>query len=128
MKRRLSAAIFLLAWTAGSVYAQPVDAHAEKIKDIRKMINLTGGTRIVDQMFTAMSANFKDPKQQEVFAEFRKEFDIGSLLDILIPTYDKFFTAEDIKGIIRFYESPLGQKFIDTQPKVMADCMPKIMQ
>jgi hypothetical protein len=128
MKLYLAVAGIVLSTMAGPLAAQPADAHAEKIAAIRKMIELTGGARIIDQMFNSMAASFKDPKQQEFLQQFRKELDVNQIYDIMIPAYDKNLSGEDIKGIVLFYQSPLGQKLLEAQPKIMADSMPKIME
>src|SRR5579872_4014432 len=120
MKSILSLTCIVLGVTAGSVFAQPADEHAEKIANIRKMISLSGGQKIVDQMFGAMAANFKDPKQQEFFQQFRKEIDINQIYDMMIPAWDKYLTGDDIKDIIRFYESPAGKRLLAAQPQIMA--------
>ncbi len=119
-------AVALLCGPVG--YAQTPAPANEKIENIRKLIRLTGGTKIIDQMFNAMAANFSDPKQQQVFAEFRKEFDPNQIFEMLVPAYDKYLSAEDVKQVLAFYESPAGQKMLEAQPKIMADSMPKIMQ
>ncbi len=118
----------LLTLGAGTAGAQPADEHAEKIANIRKMIDLTGGTRVVNQMFDAMAANFKDPKQQELFAQARKELDISQIYEIMIPAWDKYLTGDDIKAILAFYRTPAGQNLLVAQPKIMGECMPAIMQ
>ena len=128
MKSCFAAACILAGMSAGQLAAQPADEHAEKIQNIRKMIALTGGARIIDQMFAGMAANMKDPKQQEFLKEFQKELDINQIYDIMIPAWDKFLSSDDIKDIIRFYESPAGKRLLDAQPKIMGESMPKIMQ
>jgi hypothetical protein len=108
--------------------AQNPPQSSEKTANIRKLISLTGGTKIIDQMFSAMAANFADPKQKHIFEEFRKEFDATQIFEILVPAYEKFFSADDVKAVLHFYESPPGQKLLEAQPKIMAETMPKIMQ
>ncbi|WP_244142171.1 DUF2059 domain-containing protein [aff. Roholtiella sp. LEGE 12411] len=36
----------------------------------------------------------------------------------LIPVYAKYFTNEDIKQMIAFYETPLGKKTISVLPQI----------
>ena len=43
------------------------------------------------------------------------------LVDMLIPIYDKYFSAEEVKGLVKFYETPLGQKSISALPKMMVE-------
>ena len=37
-----------------------------------------------------------------------------------MPLYDKYFSAQEVKDLIRFYESPIGQKTITVLPELMA--------
>ena len=128
MRSFLPLTALLVTMTAGSLLAQPADEHSEKIANIRKMIQLTGGAKIVDQIFDSMSASFKDPKQQEFFRQFRQELDINQLYELIIPAYDKYLSGDDIKEIVHFYQTPTGQRLLDAQPKIMADFMPKVNQ
>ena len=128
MRYFLSLTVLILSLSAGSLLAQPADEHSEKVANIRKMIQLTGGAKIVDQIFDSMTANFKDPKQQEFFRQFRQELDINQLYELIIPAYDKYLSGDDIKEIVRFYQTPTGQRLLDAQPKIIGDFMPKVNQ
>ncbi|MBS1839954.1 MAG: TonB family protein [Acidobacteria bacterium] len=44
------------------------------------------------------------------------EFTEGAVL-----AYSKYFTDDDIKELIKFYQTPIGQKFNDVLPKLMPD-------
>ena len=44
-----------------------------------------------------------------------------SLLNALVVTYDKYFSDEDIKGLIQFYQTPLGQKALNNLPKIASE-------
>lgn len=43
------------------------------------------------------------------------------LLEMLIPIYDKYYTNEDLEGIIAFYSTPLGQKLLKNSPDVLRE-------
>lgn len=38
------------------------------------------------------------------------------LLDLLVPIYARTFSDEEIKGLIRFYETPLGRRYSGALP------------
>lgn len=40
--------------------------------------------------------------------------------------YSKVFTADEIQGLIDFYNAPLGQKLLEKQPELMAATMQKM--
>ena len=53
--------------------------------------------------------------------KFRSNIDLSQLLDLAVPIYDKYFSDEEIKGLIKFYESPLGHKTVSMLPKIMSE-------
>jgi len=38
-----------------------------------------------------------------------------------VPAYDRYYTHEEIKGLIQFYGTPLGQKMISVLPKLTGE-------
>ncbi|MGH8114727.1 MAG: DUF2059 domain-containing protein, partial [Rhodanobacteraceae bacterium] len=36
----------------------------------------------------------------------------------LVPIFAKYYTDADVRGMIAFYKTPLGQKVIATNPKI----------
>jgi len=48
------------------------------------------------------------------------------LEEVMYPLYDKYFTADDLKGVIAFYKSPAGQKFIGATPQLSIELMTKM--
>jgi hypothetical protein len=56
------------------------------------------------------------------FEKFHSKLDSEKLLDLAIPVYDKYLSDEDVKGLIQFYSTPLGQKAINTVPKLVSEC------
>ena len=48
----------------------------------------------------------------------RGNVEFPKLLDAAIPVYDKYFSDEDIKGLILFYQSPLGKKTLSVLPQI----------
>ena len=45
------------------------------------------------------------------------------LLSRMVPIYQSHFTADDVAGLLKFYQSPLGQKVIAQMPLAMAEGM-----
>jgi len=43
------------------------------------------------------------------------------MIDLAVPLYDKYYTTEDIKGLIQFYETPLGRKTVKALPSLMGE-------
>ena len=55
------------------------------------------------------------------FEKFRSKRDPANLMNLVIPIYDKYYSDEDIRGLIQLYQTPLGKKMLSTLPNVMAE-------
>jgi hypothetical protein len=51
-------------------------------------------------------------------ASYQKKFDADQITEQLVGIYDKHFTDDEIKGLLQFYGSPLGQKVAGEMPKI----------
>jgi len=102
-----------------------------KEADIRSLLELVGAKDAIEdaagnateqyrQKVIESSAN-TDRAQAFVntyLADFQKKFDANAVNDELVGIYDKHFSDEEIKGLLEFYGSPLGQKVAAELPKV----------
>jgi uncharacterized protein len=52
-----------------------------------------------------------------------EEFKQVNFNTMYIDLYDKYFTNEEIKGLIQFYESPVGRKAIEVLPAITQESM-----
>ena len=150
----------LLVFSVMAVVLSPVFAEekadkdmAEKVKNIKKMIELTGGKATAKKLMNGMMENMKkmslktidesiendefknDPEMIAVRNEYMgkildssmKLYNIDELIDSMIPLYAKYMTNDDILGVIAFYESPAGKHMIEAVPKIMQEYMKTIM-
>ena len=105
-----------------------------KEADIRKLLELVGTKAIISQTMDSMSKSIKplltnslppgEYREKLVdlfFAKFTAKADVERLLDLAVPVYDRNFSLQEIRGLIEFYQTPLGQKAIATLPKVTAE-------
>ena len=100
---------------------RPILSDAEKEKDIRQLITLTGGDKMGEQILDQMIPEMQKmaPGAPLAFWDaFRKKTNINALIDQLLPIYDKYYSKEDVKGLIQFYQTPLGQKVISVIPGI----------
>ena len=104
-----------------------------KEADIHRLLDLAGTKSAVAQIMEGMEKNIRPivtnslppgeyrAKLVDLFFEkfqAHTKTEIPQLLDSAVPLYDKYFSHEDIKGLIRFYETPLGQKALSVLPKL----------
>lgn len=132
----------MLLWCLILLICIPINAqsvNAKKADDIVKLLRMTGslkigemmGTAVVNQMMSVVKLTnqtlpdsvieiIRQEVNQLISEEVEKE---DGLLSILVPIYDKYYTHKDIKGLIEFYNTPLGKKLIETMPAVTQESM-----
>jgi uncharacterized protein len=120
--RTLLAAIGVICVLGGAVRAE----ETQKQKDIRKLLKITGSGELGTQVMGQMIGNMKKamPQVPEKFwADFMREVHTDELVDLIVPVYDRNLTHDDVKELIRFYESPTGKKFVSVLPKITQESM-----
>lgn len=106
----------------------------EKEAAIRKLFELTGTKKAMEQVIAGMSANMKptlskmlppgeyqDKLLNLFFDRFRTKLKTDDLLDLAIPIYDKYLSKDDIDGLAQFYQTPLGKKMVSVLPQVLIE-------
>ena len=139
-------AAFIVATQGGS--QNPVQASAsganisataksmdpEKEADLRSLLQYVGAKEQLQSVAIESAAQYSEKlnasvknvadnsKRQELVAVasggFHKNFDQQRALQQIAAIYDKHFTDDEIKGLLDFYSSPLGQKFAAESPKI----------
>jgi hypothetical protein len=113
-------------------------APAEKLdpaKDaaIRHLLDLTEISKMGDNISTGITHEVQNAASravaQDQLPKFMQEFSTkftaaapsSKVTDAIVPIYAKHFTIEDIQGLTKFYESPLGQKLVKEMPAVVQE-------
>jgi hypothetical protein len=101
-------------------------ASFSKTEDIRRMLALTGsaelGKQVLDNLM-AMQKRLRPQVPDEVWAEIRNGFDDEEMLATVSTIYDRHLSHEDIRGLIAFYESPLGTRLRGELPAILQESM-----
>ena len=97
--------------------------------EIRRLMVLTSTTLLSQQTIKEMETNVRPAitnalppgkyraKLVDLFvAKYQSKLKAEDLKDRAIPIYKKHFSANEIKEMIRFYETPTGQKVIKEMP------------
>jgi hypothetical protein len=104
----------------------------DPVKDaaIRHLMDVTGTSKMGDQMLNNMTAQIHNivsralpPDRAQKFMDqfsqnFHQRLSPGQVSDTLVPIYASHFSLDDIKALATFYESPLGQRVLQTLPQV----------
>jgi uncharacterized protein len=92
----------------------------ELIKDIERLLSINGCTAPYDLAFDQMVKHYKSVRNDTpdyAWTELRVnvyEKEISLLQQKMVPVYMKYFTQDEIRELIRFYETPLGKKLSGT--------------
>ena len=125
MKKSILAALALALLCAGPAMPQAAGSEAKR-QDIRKLMELTGAAKVGQQIAAQMIPMFKQGNPQvpqKFWDDVMKEFDAKSMIDLIVPIYDKHLTQDDVKGLIAFYQSPLGRKMTSVMPQIAQESM-----
>jgi uncharacterized protein len=95
--------------------------HLLDVTDASKMTD-TVSTGITQQVNKVMSQAISPDRLQKFMETFNQKFSAAApssaITDAVVPIYAQKFSMEDIQGLIRFFESPLGQRMVKTLPEV----------
>jgi uncharacterized protein len=105
-----------------------------KEAEIRQLMEVTGVNVLGDQLMTAGIAQFRanvlearpdDPRAKQ-FADafavrFQNHYDPHSVMETVIPIYDKHLSSEDLRALLDYYKSPFGQRMLKVLPEVARD-------
>lgn len=127
--RALSACALAFALTlARPAAAEPPPAPkmTAKLADVKRLLELTGAAQLGQQVMQQLIPSFKAqmPNVPERFwQDFMKEANPNELVDQVALIYDKHLTHDEVKAIIKFYETPAGKKLVSVLPQVTQESM-----
>jgi hypothetical protein len=111
-----------------------IDLKQAKEADIRQLLELTHAGAIATQTMDGMEGNmrtlmanafpageYRENLIDLFFAKYHAKRDPQQLVDLAVPVYDKYYSGDEVKDLIRLYQTPLGQKMLATMPKLMAE-------
>ncbi|MFZ0478386.1 MAG: DUF2059 domain-containing protein [Terriglobales bacterium] len=151
MKTRLVIVCFLLIGSLFAQTKSPSDVPAKpgsrpesasgipkldgaKRADISRLMELEGTKAVIDQMVDGLEKNMKPLMANALppgeyreklidlfFAKFNSKIAPQQLVDLALPIYDKYYSDAEIKDLIKFYETPLGQKLSSVRPQMVVE-------
>lgn len=122
-----------IAGAAAASRARVQDQEAKRA-DIRRLLELTGAVNMANQSMDGMESSvktlmsgslppgeYRDQLLDLFFQKFRAKRDTNQLIELVIPIYDKYYTHDDIRALIAFYETPVAKKMVAVLPKVVQE-------
>ena len=141
-QKRLGARLLLASfWVAILSVTAPVSGFAQKQIDpvrlaaAKELMEVAGSAKqfdvavpLITQQLENAFVNLKPDHAAEIKDVFRMIPERFSqrkqeLLDQIAALYAERLTTEDLQGIIAFYKSPIGAKFIQLQPELVQQSM-----
>jgi uncharacterized protein len=109
---------------------------AGKEADIHALLELVGAkdgiqdaaNASIEQMREKLKESVPGNEKGQSFVSafttsYEKKFDAGAVTEQLAGIYDKHFSDEDIKSLLQFYGSPVGQKVAAEMPKISREIL-----
>ena len=143
MRYGMFRATLLLCVFVLSIQSAPPEIDPAKEADIRRLVNLTLGEETIQNISQQMLKYSGGQLKRDLEQHFQPEL-AGKIMDaygkevsewlsvelkhIAIPLYDKYFTHEEIRSLVQFYESPAGRRFVEVQPQLTGDTMASLSQ
>ena len=125
MKAKIVLMTALMAFGIGAANAQ-TDSK-KKAQKIEELFTIMEMEKNVEQNVlqsadnTVASAPALASKRDEVRAFFRKYMGYTAVKGEMIKTYAKYYSAEDITELIRFYKTPAGKKLSAASTSIAQD-------
>ena len=139
----LTAAVTIQAQTPPSSFAPPTGVgaspaltgspkpdqgkiDAEKEKLIRSVLARTKEVEMAQERMLQALAGMKQLMTrvpEKYWEKYRNFISPEDLQNRLVQVYDKHYTKEELKELLRFYDSPLGKKISDEAVPILRDSM-----
>jgi len=137
MKKVLIVALlFSVAVTSSSI----ADEASHK-RAALELLEVANTQKMLDQMMTSITSMMEEqcktmklpPDGKEAAAAFQREIMVWfsdffvweQMRDLYVDIYVDVFTEDELKELIRFYQSPLGQKVLKKMPELMQKSIEK---
>lgn len=130
---RKIAMILVAIVAAGTIYAADNNM-AERKQEAEKLLvvmgvpqgmtqSISAASRMLAARMQRMGMSAEQMKksqmaQKEIMDLIKKEMAWDKIKGSLVSAYAETFTLEELKGIIKFYNTPVGKKFIEKQPEL----------
>lgn len=109
--------------------SQRLQIDPAKEADIRRLLEITNAKAAAIQSMEAARKSirpllFKSLPPGEYreklidlfYAKFGSKIDMQQFVEMALPIYDKYLSDDDIKGLMQFYGTPVGQKALSVLP------------
>lgn len=114
-----------------AIAAEQVEDKAIKLRDIRALFRATQmeemGRHMAGEILSSAlselegTSQLSEPQKKQIRGIVQRELDFKKFSELLVPIYDKYFEHSEVRAMLGFYESRVGKKFVEYQPKLLKD-------
>jgi hypothetical protein len=91
-------------------------------RDAMQDFATNGADQLRENLLTSVPSTDRGQKFVNAFIDgYKARFNADEAMAQLVIIYDRHFTQDEIKGLLQFYGSPLGQKFAAEMPKINSE-------
>lgn len=98
--------------------------YSEKKELIIRLLFALNVPDSLNKLFLRLSNEAPEEAREEIVKLLKTDV----ILERIIPIYDTYYSEEELKSLIEFYSSPLGQKHLNTTPLIMEQTMRNCME
>lgn len=136
MKKMCAVILAAACASAGLLSAQEDDGRRKLAEELLSLMNVQEN---IEESFAAVkkmqvsqlksmglsgaASDRAQAMQEKIMDLIAEELSWGKLKDDYIDIYAATFEEEELKGLIEFYKSPVGQKFVGKNPELMKKTM-----
>lgn len=102
------------------------DTKENREKECERYLKATPPAEIMQNMAEKMAMNFPPEQRQEFKDVMTKHLDLRALTKAMKEGMVKHFTADELKALADFYETPVGKSAMAKMGDYSADVMPTI--
>ena len=99
----------------------PADSFEKRMEEVREEMLLQ-----VRDVAARQNRPLPADAAERMQRAMKNSISYDEIVNLTADAYVKHFTADEIRQIAIFYQTPVGRKLARLQPEIMADIMPKI--
>lgn len=125
MKKIISILTFSIVFFVFS-FGQTDEDYTKTLKEMFKVSGTEESYQAVVKQMFGMFRQQSPNVDLNIWTELEKEFSktsIDDLVKLQVPVYKKYLTQGDIEEMIKFYKTPIGQKYAKSTPLIMQESM-----
>lgn len=124
--KKIISTLALILIVSSTAFCQTDKEYSETLK---KYFEVSGNKATADvaleqmiDIFKPQYPNIKENEWKKIYQDVVQE-SMNQFIEMNIPIYQKFLSKSDLEEIIKFYQTPIGQKFSQSNALITKDLM-----